>query len=226
MQNQTRDIRFATLSAKQFEAGIDVSEDEIKTYYQANQIRFENKEQVKVDYIRLTVADIAKDIQISDEDITSYYQDNITSFTQAEQRRVSHILIEFTEGDSNSEATAKIQAETILTRIVQGEDFATLAKELSNDTFSGENGGDLDFIETGVMEPSFDDAAFALATVGDITKLVKTSFGYHVIKLTELKPQVIQSLADVKVELQAKVSNEKAQDKFLCTSSRNGTCKF
>jgi peptidyl-prolyl cis-trans isomerase D len=214
LQNQTRDIRFATISAKQFEAGIDVSEEEIKTYYQANQIRFENKEQVKVNYIRLTVADIAKNIQVSDEDVASYYQNNIASFTQAEQRRVSHILIEFTEGDSSSEATAKIQAETVLTRVGQGEDFAALAKELSNDIFSGENGGDLDFIETGVMEPSFDEAAFALTTVGDITELVKTSFGYHVIKLTELKAQVIQSLADVKAELQVKVSNDKAQEMF------------
>ncbi|PHR84323.1 MAG: peptidylprolyl isomerase [Colwellia sp.] len=226
LQNQTRDIRFATLSAKQFEAGIDVSEDEIKTYYQANQIRFENKEQVKVDYIRLTVADIAKNIQVSDEDVASYYQANIANFTQAEQRRVSHILIEFTEGDSNSEATAKTQAETVLTRIAQGEDFATLAKELSNDTFSGENGGDLDFIDTGVMEPSFDEAVFALATVGDTTELVKTSFGYHVIKLTELKQQVIQSLAEVKAELQVKVSNEKAQDEFYTQTQEMARVSF
>ncbi|WP_114326565.1 SurA N-terminal domain-containing protein [Candidatus Colwellia aromaticivorans] len=226
LQNQTRDIRFATISAKQFEAGIDVSEEEIKTYYQANQIRFENKEQVKVDYIRLSIADIAKNIQVSDEEVASYYQDNIASFTQAEQRRVSHILIEFTEGDSNSEATAKTQAETVLARIAQGEDFAELAKELSNDTFSGENGGDLDFLEVGVMESSFDTAAFALTTVGDITELVKTSFGYHVIKLTELKTQVIQSLADVKTELLAKVSNDKAQEEFYTQTQEMARVSF
>ena len=214
LQNQTCNIRFATISAKQFEAGIDVTEEEIKAYYQANQVRFENKEQVKVDYIRLTVADIAKGIQVSDEDVATYYQDNIASFTQAEQRRVSHILIEFTEGDSDSETAAKTQAEAVLTRIAQGEDFAALAKELSSDTFSGENGGDLDFLETGVMEPSFDEAAYALTSVGDTTELVKTSFGYHVIKLTELKKQVIQGLAEVKTELAAKVKNEKAQDLF------------
>ena len=226
LQNQTRDIRFATISAKQFESEIDVSEEEIKSYYQANQIRFENKEQVKVDYIRLTVADIAKNIQVSDEDVASYYQDNIASYTQAEQRRVSHILIEFTEGDSNSEATAKTKAETVLTRISQGEDFAALAKELSNDTFSGENGGDLDFLETGVMEPSFDEAAFALTAVGDITELVKTSFGYHIIKLTELKLQVIQSLAEVELDLRTKVSNEKAQDKFYIQTQEMARVSF
>jgi peptidyl-prolyl cis-trans isomerase D len=226
LQNQTRDIRFATISAKQFEAGIEVSEEEVKTYYQANQMRFENKEQVKVDYIRLSVADIAKGISVSDEDVATYYQDNIASYTQAEQRRVSHILIEFTEGDSDSEATAKTQAETVLARIEKGEDFATLAQELSNDTFSGENGGDLDFLERGVMEPSFDDAAYALTAVGDVTELVKTSFGYHVIKLTELKKQVIQNLADVKTELQAKVSDDKAQEEFYTQTQEMARVSF
>ena len=226
LQNQTRDIRFATISAKQFEAEIDVSEEEIKTYYQANQIRFENKEQVKVDYIRLSAADIAKDISVSDKDIAIYYQDNIANFTQAEQRRVSHILIEFTEGNSDSEATAKAKAESVLVRITQGEDFATLAKELSDDTFSGENGGDLDFLETGIMEPSFDAAALALEKIGDITELVKTSFGYHVIKLTELKAQTIQSLADVKAELKVKVSNEKAQEKFYTQTQEMARVSF
>ena len=214
LQNQTRDIRFATLSAKQFESEVEVSEEDIKTYYQANQIRFENKEQVKVDYIHLTVADIAKNIEVNEEDAASYYQDNIANYTEEEQRRVSHILIEFTEGDNDSEQAAKLKAEAVLARVAKGENFATLAEELSDDTFSGENGGDLDFLETGVMEPSFDDAAFALATVGDTTELVKTSFGYHIIKLTELKAEVIQSLADVKAELLIKVSNDKAQDKF------------
>ena len=214
LQNQTRNIRFATVSAKQFESGIEVSEEEVKTYYQANQVRFENKEKVKVNFIRLNVADIAKDIEVSDEDVAKYYQDNIASFTQAEQRRISHILIEFSENDSDSESVAKTQAEAVLARITQGEDFAELAKELSSDTFSGENGGDLEYLEPGVMELSFDEAAFALATVGDTTELVKTSFGYHVIKLTELKPAIIQSLAEVKTELHAKVSNDKAQEKF------------
>jgi peptidyl-prolyl cis-trans isomerase D len=226
LQNQTRDIRFATISSKQFEAEVEVTEEEINTYYQANKIRFENKEQVKVDYIYLTVADIAKNIKVTDEDITKYYQDNIANFTQEEQRRVSHILIEFTEGDNDSEEGAKAKAEMVLTRISQGEDFATLAKELSNDTFSGENGGDLDFIETGVMEPSFDDAAFELAVVGDVTGLVKTSFGYHIIKLTELNKEVIQSLADVKTELKDKVSNEKAQEEFYAQTQEMARVSF
>ncbi len=226
LQSQTRNIRFATVSAKQFEAGIDISDEEVKTYYQANQARFENKEKVKVNFIQLSIAEIAKGIEVSDDDVAAYYQENIASFTQAEQRRVSHILIESIEGDSDSEVVAKAKANEVLARLAQGEDFAVLAKELSNDSFSGENGGDLEFLEPGVMEEDFDAAAFSLAAVGDITELVKTSFGYHVIKLTELKPAEVQSLADVKVELHAKVSSEKAEEKFYTQTQEMARVSF
>jgi peptidyl-prolyl cis-trans isomerase D len=226
LQSQTRNIRFATISANKFKAGIDVSEEEIKNYYQANQVRFENKEKVKVNFIQLSVEDIAKTIDVSDEDVATYYQDNIASFTQPEQRRVSHILIAFDEGDTESEANAKVEAEALLARLAQGEDFAALAKELSSDTFSGENGGDLEYIEPGVMDPEFDEAAFALESVGDTTELVKTSFGYHVIKLTELNPEVIKSLADVKPDLYTKVSENKAQEKFYTQTQEMARISF
>jgi len=211
LQNQTRDIRFVTIAAEQFKSGVEVSEEEINTYYLANQARFENKEQVKVDYIRLNVADIAKDIKVTDDELNQYYQENLASFTQNEQRRVSHILIEF----ADDESVAETQAEAILARLKQGEDFASLAKELSNDTFSGDNGGDLEWLEPGVMEESFDNAALALVNVGDITSVVKTSFGYHVIKLTDYKAAVVQNFEEVKDDLLIKVSNEQAQDKFF-----------
>jgi len=211
LQNQTRDLRFVTISAEQFKAAVEISEEEINTYYLANQVRFENKEQVKVDFISLNVADIAKDIKVTDEELELYYQENLASFTQDEQRRVSHILIEF----SDDEAIAETQAQAVLTRLQNGEDFASLAKELSNDTFSGENGGDLEWLEPGVMEESFDSAALALVNVGDVTPLVKTSFGYHVIKLTDYKTSVVQSFSEVQAELLIKVSNEQAQDKFF-----------
>jgi len=214
LQNQTRSIRFATVSSKQFEAEINVNEEEIKAYYQANQVRFENSEKVKVNFIRLSVDDIAKDLDISDEDLATYYKENIINYTQAAQRRISHVLIEFDEGDSKSESDAKIKAESVLARLAKGDDFAALAKALSDDTFSGENGGDLDYLEPGVMEPSFDDAVFSLTTVGNTTGLVKTSFGYHIIKLTELNPEVVQSLSEVKTELYVKVSRDIAQEKF------------
>lgn len=211
LQNQKRDLRFATISAEQFKASIEVTADELNNYYLENQSRFENKEKVKVDYLILDVNEIAKNVTVSDEEITNYYQENLQSYRKDEQRRVAHILIEF--GDD--EASAKQTAETVLTRINQGEDFASLAKELSTDTFSGQNGGDLDWLERGVMDTAFDESAFSLVGIGSISELVKSEFGFHIIKLTDLKAEEVKSLAEVKDELLAKVSNEKAQDKFF-----------
>ena len=211
LQNQKRDIRFATIASDQFKSEITVTEEQISQYYQENQARFQNQEKVKVNYIALDVNDIAKDIDVTDADVETYYQENITSFRQEEQRRVAHILIEL--GDD--EVAAKEQATSLLVRINAGEDFATLAKEFSADTFSGENGGDLDWIERGVMDPAFDESAFLLADVGSISELVTTEFGYHIIKLTDLKAEQTKALADIKEELHEKVSNQKAQDKFF-----------
>lgn len=225
LQNQTRDIQFATVSAEQFKATIELTDEEVNSYYLANQARFQNKEQVKVDYISLNVADLAKDIEVSDQDVASYYQENAASYTEAAQRRISHILIEFNDENADDEA-AKIQAQAVLTRLEQGEDFAALAKEVSNDTFSGENGGDLEWLEPGVMEESFDEAALGLTNVGDISQLVKTSFGYHVLKLTDYKEEVVQALADIQSELRSKLSNDQAQEKFFTLQQEMARISF
>ena len=221
LQNQTRDIRFATISTEQFKAGIEVTDEEINNYYLANQSRFENKEQVKVDFISLKVADIAKDIVVTDNDINNYYQENLSSFTQPAERRISHILIEYTDNDD-----AEAKAKDILARLEQGEEFALLAKELSDDTFSGENGGDLEWLESGVMEQAFDTAAGALTKINEISSLVETSFGYHILKLTDFKPEVTSTFDSVKAELKTKLSNEQAQDKFYALQQEMAQISF
>ena len=212
LQNQKRDLRFATISSKQFEEGIEVSEEDIKSYYQENQSRFQNEEKVKLDFIAIDVNKIAASIEVSDADIETYYNDNIANFKREEQRRVSHILVE-TLDDADA---AKAKMKTIQDRLAAGEEFAALAQELSDDTFSGENGGDLEWLERGAMEDdAFDEAAFALAKVGDVSDVVETEFGLHLIKLTELTEEEVQTLAEVKDQLKETVSNEKAQDKFF-----------
>ncbi len=211
LQNQKRDIRFASISAKQFEQGIEVSEAEINDYYLANQARFENQEKVKVDYITIDVNDIAKTVNVTDEDISTYYQENIANYRKEEQRRISHILIELGEDES----VAQTQIESIQTKLNNGDDFATLAQELSADTFSGENGGDLDWFETGIYGEVFDEAVLALTEVGSVTDIVKSEAGLHLIKLTELQVEEVKALSDVKEELAVTVSTQKAQDKFF-----------
>lgn len=211
LQNQQRDIRFATISAEQFKAEIELTDEEVNQYYLANQSRFENQEKVKVNYIALDVNDIAATVSLTDADVEAYYNDNISRYREDAQRRVAHILVEF--GDD--EALAKASAEALLVKVNAGEDFATLAKENSADTFSGENGGDLEWIEAGVMDEAFDNAAFALTDIGSVSEVVKTEFGFHIIKLTDYKEEKTQSLSDVREALIAEAKSEKAQDKFF-----------
>ncbi|XQW86067.1 SurA N-terminal domain-containing protein [Thalassotalea piscium] len=211
LSNQKRDIRYASISSEQFKSAIEVNDQEIKDYYQSNQERFQNQEKVKVNYITLSVADIAKKVEVTDEDLQQYYQQNITKYQQKEQKRFSHILIE--AGDD--EAAAKQKINDVLAKVNAGEDFATLAKTYSADSFSGENGGDLEWIEPGVMDEAFDEAAFALTDVGSVSDVVQTEFGFHIIKLTEIKPEQIKPFADVKDDISVLVSKQKAEDKFF-----------
>ena len=211
LQNQTRDIAYATISAEQFKEGLEVTDEEIAAYYQDNQLMFENQEKVKVDYVTLNVAEIASGISVSDDEVSQYYQDNMEEYRTEEQRRISHILIEF--GDDESAAEQK--AAAVLARLQAGEDFAELAKTESADTFSGENGGDLEWIEPGVMDEAFDEAAFALTEAGQITDLVKTGFGYHIIKLTELKAAETTAFEEVKEQIAARLASDKAQNQFF-----------
>lgn len=211
LQNQKRDIKFATVKSAQFAAQVELTDEEVNSYYLDNQTRFENQEQVKVDYIALDVNDIAKTVEVSDEDLQTFYQENSANYQKEEQRRVSHILIE--AGD-DAEA-AKVQADELLAKVNAGEDFAQLAQEFSADTFSGENGGDLDWIERGNMGDEFDEAAFALTDVGQVSAVVETEFGFHIIKLTELSGAETTPFAEVKDAIFETVSKQKAQDKFF-----------
>jgi peptidyl-prolyl cis-trans isomerase D len=210
LQNQTRDIRFAPITLEQFKSLVEVSDEEINSFYQENQERFLNQEKVKVNYITLNVENIAKNIVVSDDDVKDFYEENINDFREGEERRISHILIEVDE----DEAAAQEKAESILLQINEGGDFAELAKEFSSDTFSGENGGDLDWLARGSMDEVFDEQAFALTDIGSVSGVVKTEYGFHIIKLTDMKPVMTQPLTDVFDELKVRISTQKAQEEF------------
>ncbi|MGJ8692160.1 MAG: SurA N-terminal domain-containing protein [Thalassotalea sp.] len=219
LRDQKRDIKFATIVAEQFKSQVTVTEEEINSHYQANQSAYQSDEQAKVDYVILDVNDIAKTIETSEDDAAAYYKNNIAAYTETEQRRISHILIE-------SADDAQQQANDLLVKINAGEDFAALAKEHSADTFSATNGGDLEWLEPGVMVPEFEAAAMELNTVGQVTDVVETEFGFHIIKLTEFKPEAITAYEDVKADILVKAAQEAAQTKFFELKDELGRIAF
>ncbi|WP_337880393.1 SurA N-terminal domain-containing protein [Rheinheimera sp.] len=211
LQQQTRDVQYLQIKAASFADKVEVTEQMLQDYYQANLNQFVSPETVAVDYVQLNKADIAAGIAVSDADLQAYYDANLNRYQTEERRRVSHILLESAE--DNAEVKAK--AEALAAQLAQGADFAELAKKESSDTFSAENGGDLDFIEAGVMDPEFEKAAFALKQVGEISPVVKTEFGYHLIKLTEVQASQTKAFADVKEQIATELKDQKAAEKFI-----------
>ncbi|WCP66224.1 peptidylprolyl isomerase [Vibrio tubiashii] len=202
---QTRDIKKVTLSLADFAAKAELSEEEINDYYKQNPERYTRPEQVKVAYIELSAQQLKDSIEISDEQAQQYYQEHLDKYSSEEQRRVSHILVE-----GNDEA----KAQAILDELYAGADFATLAEEKSDDFGSASEGGSLGWIERDVMDPTFEEAAFALTKVGETTGLVKSEFGYHIIKLDELKDSVAKPYQEVAAEIKQELKDQQAIDQY------------
>jgi len=214
---QTRDVRTITIDVNEFAKNVDLTDDEIQDYYKANPDMFTRPEQVKVAYVELSADELKKQIQIADEDVKQYYDEHIDKYSTEEQRRVAHILV---EGDDEAKAQA------ILDELNGGADFAKLAEDKSEDFGSAESGGDLGWIERDVMDPVFEEAAFALKNPGDMTGLVKSDFGYHIIKLEELKAAVAKPFSEVSEDIKQELADQKAVDQFYELQSKLETVAF
>ncbi|MGC9403852.1 peptidylprolyl isomerase [Vibrio genomosp. F10 str. 9ZC157] len=201
---QTRDIRTIKLSVADMARNIELTEAEIEAFYDENSVRYTRPEQVKVGYVELSAQQLKQSIEVSEPELKKYYQEHLDKYSTEEQRKVSHILV---QGELEA-------AEKILADLKSGADFATLAEELSQDIGSAEEGGSLGWIERDVMDPSFETAAFELANVGDISEVVTSNFGYHIIKLDELKDSVSQPFEAVKEDILADLVDQKAVDAF------------
>ncbi|TLU64197.1 peptidylprolyl isomerase [Thalassotalea litorea] len=209
--NQSRDVRYAILSTEGFKDGIEISEQEVEEYYQANQGRFATPEMVKVEYVELNLNDIAGEVAVTEAQAQEFYEENKTSYTKQERRRAAHILVEFGE----DKAAAQAKAEEALAKAKAGDDFAALALEYSADTFSAENGGDLDWQTQGSMdEESMDNALFSASEESPVADLVETDFGFHIIKMTDMEAEQIKTFDEVKDEILATMKNDQALELF------------
>lgn len=209
LQEQKRQIAYGVIPVQDLVEKVVVSDEEVSQYYEQNEANYQAPEQLKLNYIELSVEAIAADLSITEEELKQFYEDNQQQFVGPEQRSASHILI---EGNGN-EAESAIEA--IATRIQEGEDFAALAEELSQDPGSASQGGDLGFFERDVMDPAFEEAAFSLENVGDVSEPVKTEFGYHLIKLTGVKQPQGQDFSEVRSEIEKVYQRQQAETLFF-----------
>ncbi len=219
LRDQRREISYLLFPAADFMTSDAASEDEIKAYYAANQNRFMLPERVQVGYLELKMSQLSESVTPDEEELRQFYEDRQEEYVTPEQRRASHILITIDGEGEAAESAARNRALEARKRIQNGETFANVAKELSQDPGSAEQGGDLGFVEPGMMDLSFDKALFALAE-GEVSEPVRTDFGFHLIKVTEIRKGSKKSFEEVKDALQAAYSSSEAERQFFRYSER------
>ncbi|MBZ0095604.1 MAG: SurA N-terminal domain-containing protein [Sulfuricella sp.] len=203
LAEQQREISLAMLTPEQYMIQLKVDPADVKAYYDKHREEFLVPEQARLDYVVLSADELQQQMVVSDEEVKKYYDEHSAQYHEAEQRRASHILI-----------AERTQAEQILKEIKQNPArFEDLAKQHSKDPGSAAKGGDLGFFARGAMVKPFEDAAFGMKG-GEISGLVQSDFGFHIIKLTAIRPGGARSLDEVRGEIAQELKKQKAVKKF------------
>ncbi len=208
IQNQQRDVDYVTVVLPKLTE--QPSEKDVAAYYQQHQDVYQTPEQVSVEYIELSLEEIAKTITVTDEKLKAYYEEQKDQYTTAERRKISHIL--FAIKDKADEKTA-LEKALKAKKELENKDFSVLASEVSDDKLTAKTGGDLGLFNVGVMEKSFEDAASTLK-LGEVSAPVKSAFGYHLIKVTELLPGEVKPFDSVKAEVTKAYQKAQAENAF------------
>ncbi len=222
--NQTRTFGAVMVPAKvpeKIEGDGGFSEQEISDWYKAHPSDYQSEEQVVIQYIELNAADMPQGKPPTEDYLHEQFESQKSRFVTPEQRKVAHILIAVApDADEAAKETAKQKAEDLAKRARNGEDFAKLAREFSDDKGSAAKGGDLGWIEPGVMVKSFEDAMYKLTPEAPISDPVQTSFGWHVIKLEDVREATGMTFAEARPILVKEYEDEQASRAFLEQADR------
>ena len=216
---EKREIQIARFSTQDYAAKLNPTDADLEQFYKANASLFQAPEQANIEYVLFDVETIKKGLVIAEADLKAYYDQNAQRLGGTEERRASHILIASPKSAPEADRQkAKAKALELATGVKKSPDtFADVARKNSQDPGSAPVGGDLDFFARDAMVKPFSDAAFAMKK-GDISDVVESEFGYHIIKLTDVKAPKQRSYEEMKPELEAEVKKQQAQKKFTETA--------
>lgn len=207
-RNEKVKLDVVPLTADTFQNQVTVTDADIAAHFEKNKDSYRIGEKRKIKYAVVDVDQVRAATTVPESEIEAFYNANLQQYTTPGQVRASHILFQ-TEG--KDDAAVRKAAEDVLAKAkAPGADFAALASQYSEDEGSKVNGGDLDYFGRGRMVPAFEQAAFAMKT-GEISDLVKSDFGYHIIKVTDSKPETSRPLADVRPEIEDQLKWQRAQ---------------
>ena len=210
-----REVHIVRFTPSDYSSKVNLTDAEIDAFYQANQKLFQAEESATIEYAVLDMDAVKKSITVSDADLKSYYEQNAVRLSGTEQRRASHILISAAKDLPSAERKkAKEKIEALLAEVRKTPSaFADLARKNSQDTGSAPAGGDLDFFGRGAMVKPFEDAAFTMKK-GEISDVVESDFGYHIIKVTDIKVPQQKSFEELRASMEADLRTQQAQRKF------------
>ena len=211
LQMQERSGQLLTIDSSRFMDQVEIDPAEVSEYYESNLDLFQSNEEVDVEYLEINIEDVAQQVEFSADDLREYYDNNLDRFVTNEERKSSHILIAIDDDTADEQAAELI--EEIQSKL-DTETFEDLAKEYSDDPGSAAVGGDLGWAEPGLFVPEFESALFSM-NVGEISAPVKTDFGYHLIRMDDIKTGQQQAFEDIEYELELEYSRLLAEEELF-----------
>ena len=212
---QDRQANYTVLDLSSYYDRIVINDDDAENEFEENRDQYFFPAQLKVNFIKLSIDKLLEDVVLEEQEIRKEYENNLDRFIQPESRFVRHILLSLdTNAEEESITIARDEAESIIFRVQNGEDFSELAEELSDDLGSARRGGDLGVLQPGAMPPSFELAANSLQE-GEISEAVRTDYGFHIIQAYKVLPEALKSYDDVRSELANDLKMVEAESRFV-----------
>ena len=222
---EEREVQIARFKAADFASKVEPTDADLEAYYKAHPAQFQQLEQATVEYLVLDLDSVRAGITLAEDDLRTYYKENLERLSGKEERRASHILVNAPkDAPAADREKAKARANELLEQVRKAPGtFAEVAKKSSDDKGSATAGGDLNFFGRGAMVKPFEDAAFALKK-GEISDVVETDFGYHIIQLTDIKTPPQPTFEQLRPTLELELKQQQAQRKFaeVAESFANG----
>ncbi|MBC7189280.1 peptidyl-prolyl cis-trans isomerase [Candidatus Aerophobetes bacterium] len=212
IENETLTLSCLFLSPDKYASDIKVEEEEAKKYYEENKEEFRVPEKVSVEYILVSPDEFEGEVKVTEEEMKEYYNEHLEEFEVEEERRASHILVKLSpDAPTDERLKAEEKIEKIKKLLEEKKDFAELAREYSDDRASAERGGDLGWFTYDMMTPEFSKAVFSLKEVGEVSGVVESPYGLHLIRLTGIKPAHRKSFDEVREEIRKFLIQQKKE---------------
>ncbi|MGY6631090.1 MAG: SurA N-terminal domain-containing protein [Wenzhouxiangella sp.] len=218
LRQETRQLSWMEVPAADFRDQIELTDADIEAYYENNVELFLTEEQVRLAFIDIDAQDMTDGLSLDEEELRNRYEAARQRYMTPEARRASHILV--STGSERTAFEARERINEIMSRLDEGESFASLAESYSDDSLSAEQGGDLGFVSPGEMVEPFEDALFELPEVGAMSDVVETRFGLHLIRLEEIRPPQGMSFEEARDEILAEYIERESEGRFIDVSER------